>query len=119
MTSAESLDELAAMVSDWASAELDIARVWLYGSRVRGCGRDGDPIAPDSDLDVAVELVPDPNEEGLGQLIAFLSRARPALAAGLPVPLHLEVYDPLLAPDVVLFVADCSKLIYERFKCGP
>ena len=45
-------------------------------SRVRGCGRDGDPIAPDSDLDVAVELVPDPNEEGLGQLIAFLSRAR-------------------------------------------
>jgi predicted nucleotidyltransferase len=65
------LAELAAIVAEWASREPEIARVFLFASRVRGRTKDCGPVRPgfgpeSSDLDVAIELVPDNRQQLLG-----------------------------------------------------
>ena len=48
--------KLEKIVSDWAKGKDLIQSVYLYGSRIRGNYR------PDSDLDIAIEVIPSTEE---------------------------------------------------------
>jgi predicted nucleotidyltransferase len=92
--------------------------VHVFGSRVRGCTKDGGVLRPgfnpgSSDLDVAVELT-DSERQALERQIGLAHRWRPELQKRLPVRLQLEVLDQNETPYVAEAVAECSRLIYER-----
>lgn len=51
------LEEIVEEVTTWAARSPEIAAAWVYGSRVRGDHR------TDSDLDIAVEIIPECGDE--------------------------------------------------------
>jgi predicted nucleotidyltransferase len=79
-----SLEDLALAISRWAAARPLITRVYVFGSRIRGCTWTGEPVRRNSDLDVAIELVEIDSEnlasaffdhaQGLEQELASLER---------------------------------------------
>ena len=112
------LDDLIVIVARWAKEQPEIARVLLFGSRVRGRTKDGEALRPGygpgcSDLDVAVELIDDPSRQALERRVNVLHRWRPALQATLPVRAQLEVLDHE-NEYVSAAVAECSQQIYRR-----
>jgi predicted nucleotidyltransferase len=76
------------VLADWADP-LPLARVCVFGSRVRGDHRD------DSDLDLALELDSHPSSEQVSRWTAENATDFSALKAALGVPLsiHIEQWD--------------------------
>jgi predicted nucleotidyltransferase len=117
------LKKLISIVAGWAEGEAEIVRVHLFGSRVRGRTKHGRVLRPGfrfgSDLDVAVELVDDPEREALNGPMVLIPRWRPKLQACLPVRLQLEMLDPNdETSHVTKGVVECSRLIYERIRAA-
>lgn len=105
-------DSVCLSLVSWATRHLSIKRVYVYGSRVRGQYR------IDSDLDVAIEITPNPRDENA--LATWLSEKRllsQELAPLLPWPLHLEWFDPnSLTPTVAAKMARGKYLVFDRSK---
>jgi predicted nucleotidyltransferase len=81
------IDDMAASVAEWASAQPLVRKAYLYGSRVRGTHRS------DSDLDVAIEIVSLPGDSGpLATWIGESHRLEASVAGVVPVFVHLEWY---------------------------
>lgn len=103
------LSQIGAAVAKWARSKPIVMRVYLFGSRVRGDHR------PDSDLDIAVELVPDLDESG--GLATWMHEKKEwieELKALIPLKLQLERYHPVQTPTVVKGIERSSQLIYEK-----
>src|ERR1051325_2370358 len=81
-------------IRSWAREQPDVARVYVFGSRVRGINKDGGPVLPTSDLDIAIELV-----SYIASPIQFWMETKGswtrALEASVPFPVHLELLDRL------------------------
>ena len=79
------IEQLRALVAQWAASQPIVTRAHLYGSRVRGSHRE------DSDLDVAIEITPLPGDSSaFATWIAEASRLALSLAPLLPLPVDLE-----------------------------
>ena len=51
------LDKAKEIITKWAKGKPFITRVYLFGSRITGISKKtGQPVRPDSDLDVAIEF---------------------------------------------------------------
>jgi len=92
----------AALLTRWAMVTPEVARIWFFGSRVRGTHE------PDSDLDVAVEQdgseYSGVNQEAWRELLSPLTR----------LPLDLWTYRPGADTRLDGAIAANGLLIYER-----
>jgi predicted nucleotidyltransferase len=109
---ADPLDTARDRIRTWAAGQPDIARVYLFGSRIRGCCKDGGPVRDDSDLDVAVELTAADEEAAYQRWWDVEDSWRDQLQSLLSWPLHLQWYHPTGTPTVCRHVADCHEVIY-------
>ena len=103
------LPQIEATVSRWASDKLIVRRVYLFGSRVRGDHR------PDSDIDIAVELVPDLDESGgLATWMFETTGWESELERLIPLKVQLERYHPEQTPTVGMGIDSSSRLVFDR-----
>ncbi len=104
------LHAVAQQLSSWASSVPCVRRLWIYGSRIRGDNR------PNSDLDVALEIDPNGNDETAE--VSFISTAsawRAQLKPHIPFKLHLQWYDSEGSyVEVQRGVEASGVLVYER-----
>ena len=56
MMNPELMERARRNIRAWARWQPEIARVYLFGFRIRGHCKDGSLVRPDSDLNIAVEL---------------------------------------------------------------
>ena len=84
-------------------------RLYLYRSRVRGTDH------PDSDIDVAIEIIPAAGDSGaLATWMHESATLAASLAQVLLVPLHLEWYGgPGVTPTVHQGLMAGSRIVYE------
>lgn len=70
----------------WATANRSVRQIWLFGSRAKGTAR------PDSDVDVAIALMPASGRHdwALGNYVAFGDRWQSELADLLGLSVSLE-----------------------------
>lgn len=100
---------MAAAVADWANDQPLVRKAYLYGSRVRGTHR------LDSDLDVAVEIVPLPGDScSLATWIGESHRLEASVARIVPVVVHLEWYGgEVETPRIHKALEQSSIVVYE------
>ena len=97
------------ILRDWAASNAYIKKVYIYGSRCRLDYRE------DSDLDVAVEIIPKESDGNSFSVFAFESPSWiDHLQPKLPYKLHLKGYYGEESPDVTAGVARSSILVYEK-----
>lgn len=104
------LQPIAESLRVWASNELDLLHVWIYGSRAKG------QASPESDLDVAVEVIPRDGEtcDDVFTCAAedWRSKLAPLVA---PHELDLKLYDKSGRREKVRRAVDeYGILVYER-----
>ena len=104
------LQTIAESLRVWASNELDLLHVWIYGSHAKG------QASPESDLDVAVEVIPREGETSYDVFVcsaeAWRTQLTPRLA---PHKLDLKLYDKSgLKEKVRRAVDEHGILVYER-----
>jgi predicted nucleotidyltransferase len=93
----------------WATSQPVIYRVWLFGSHARG------EAGPDSDIDIAVEVVPVHADESVTDCwFTHSSKWRSELAARFPFRIQLELLDGLSTPTISRGIARSGVLVYER-----
>jgi predicted nucleotidyltransferase len=104
------IEQLRALVAQWAASQPIVTCAHIYGSRVRGSHRE------DSDLDVAIEIAPLPGDSSaLATWISEASHLAGSLARLLPVPIDLEWYGgEFETPTVHRGLAAGSLVAYER-----
>ena len=104
------LVELADLVARWASTQPIVSRAHLYGSRVHGTN------GPNSDLDVAIEIIPLPGD--ISPLATWIAEGRglaESLASLLPCALDLEWYGGATeTPTIHRGLVAGSVLVYEQ-----
>jgi predicted nucleotidyltransferase len=110
MALARELQPVAEALRLWASNEPDLRRVWIYGSQVRG------RPSPDSDLDVAVEVIPRDGENTYDVFVCSADDWRSELTSRVaPHKLDLKLYDASKAREKVRRgVEEDGVLVYER-----
>ena len=103
-------EQFVPTVQAWAQQRPAISRVFLYGSYVKRS-----KPTPD-DLDVAVEFTEAAwaGDDLYTYWFHSKTELKESLADKIDVPLDLQLYDPLLAPNVASYVADHGVLVYER-----
>jgi predicted nucleotidyltransferase len=108
-------DHTIETIARWAQHEPLVLEIWTFGSRVRGQTKEGGPIRPDSDLDMAIRLEVTPSGD-LGELQAVWSKVRNRAKASLSLrlPRRLELLEGGRSPCLESYVRDCSRLIYRR-----
>lgn len=117
-------DDVITALKCWAAAKPEIARLHVFGSRVRGINKDGGPVRPDSDLDIGIELAPtieNKTDFWMHDTVAW----RRDLAALIPYPVHLELLDEhsdnnrryLDQGGVLVFERDDADAV-EDARCG-
>jgi len=106
------IDTAKVLIRTWAEQQPAIRRVYLFGSRLRGTDKHGQPVKPTSDIDIAVEMTfTDPDEA----YDAYMDeRWLPELQRLLPWPIDLQWFHPRGTPNVASYLADCSEVIFER-----
>lgn len=95
-------------------------RIWFFGSRVRGFGKDGKPIRDDSDLDIAVQIDVEKFGDGdpLEECASTAAWMRVAdtwcneLASLSRWAIDLQMHND--DEHVKAYVSECSELIDER-----
>ena len=93
----------------WATSQPSINRVWLFGSRARG------EAGPDSDLDIALEVVPAyPDASATDCWFTHSSQWRGELAARFPFRIQLELLDGMSTPTISRGIEKSGVLAYER-----
>jgi len=102
------LDSIKDVLREWASSNDYIKRVYIYGSRARSDYRD------DSDLDVAVEIVPRENDGNAFAVFAvdsseWINQLQPKLS----YKLHLKGRYGDDSPYVEAGIERSSILVYE------
>lgn len=107
------LDEIAAVLSDWARTKPLVKRVFVFGSRARGEER------ADSDLDIAVELdpvaFPCPDESGGIATWMFETNGwKEELQSQFPFAVDLEQLCGAETPTIQRGVERSSRLVYEK-----
>ena len=106
------------IIIEWAKPKNYITKVYIFGSRVTGFSKKtGQPVRPDSDLDVAVELGNfDENQtcRGIwtGQQDKWRKELSEKLNLGEEVKLSLNHYDYMC--NLYDDFKNSSELIYER-----
>lgn len=102
------LEEAKLLVASWATQQRLIRRIFFFGSRVR------DEHRPDSDLDIAFELIY-PNMNTSAAHWAFESDAWVlALSSLLPWKLDLQLFNPQDTPTIANGIDRSSILVYEQ-----
>lgn len=101
-----------ATLRDWAACQPAIWRVYLFGSRIRGMTKEGGPVRPDSDLDMAVELMPE-IVDTFGAWMERVETWREQLALLSPFKVQLEALDAE-TPNVRRYVEEGGLLIFDR-----
>lgn len=108
------LEAIEAVLLDWARQDPILARIHLFGSRVR------DDHRPDSDIDIAVELDLS-SARGVDFSGGFATFSRHShrweaeLAERLPIPVDLEFYHgPEETPTLHAGLERSGKLIYDK-----
>lgn len=104
------LDHLSELITGWTEAQPLVRKAYVFGSRVKGTH------SPNSDLDVAIELVPRPGDETvLATWICEARALRESLARVVPVPVDLEWYGgPDETPTIHTALLAGSRVVYER-----
>ncbi|HHA2633797.1 nucleotidyltransferase domain-containing protein [Stenotrophomonas maltophilia] len=110
------LEVIEAVLLKWARQEPIIAKIHLFGSRLRGDHR------LDSDIDIAVELdlsaAPGVDfSDGFATFSRYSEHWEAELAQRLPIPVDLEFYHgPEETPILHAGLERSGKLIYENFR---
>ncbi len=108
-----SMESFTTAIQKWAATKPEIAKVYLFGSRLRGKTHDGQAIRVDSDLDVAVQL--NIAECKTTQFwIDHHDRWEKELRPQLPWPLDLELYEGKRTRCLHRYLKECSELVFER-----
>jgi uncharacterized protein len=103
-------EETKQKIIDWAKAEPNIVKVYVFGSRARNDYR------PDSDLDIAVEIVKDAGDENeLGTWIWIAEKLKKRLEKAVPeYQIDLQWSHEEYSKVVYGGVQKSSYLLYER-----
>lgn len=103
------LNKLASIVSLWAVEHPYIEKAWIFGSRAKGTER------PDSDLDIAVSILPMPGDSGpLATWIGESEDLSASLQERLPIAVQLEWYGgPVETPAIHAGLNAGSALVYN------
>jgi predicted nucleotidyltransferase len=96
----------------WAAAQQEIMRVHVFGSRVRGVSKRGNPVRSDSDLDIAIELSPDVPNPAV-HWIENSDYWRATLAMILPYPVDLDLLERNF-PIVRKYVDIAGAVVFDR-----
>lgn len=100
------------VIRGWASGIDLVLEVWAFGSRVRG------PYRIDSDLDIAILVAGDDDQERLGNAICLLPEWEAQLQSLLPIKLDVQSIEPddqIVAPAV----RDHGLLLYRAGETAP
>jgi len=102
-------DDMAAAVAKWAGTQPLVRKAYLFGSRVRGTHR------PDSDLDVAVEIVTLPCDDGpFTTWTCEAQRLKTSIAGVVHVAIDLEWYgDEVETPRIHAALKQSSVVVYD------
>jgi len=109
-----SLEDLALAISRWAAARPLITRVYVFGSRIRGCTWTGEPVRRNSDLDVAIELVEIDSENLASAFFDHAQGLEQELASLVPWRVDAQPYTPSTNLCLQAYVAAYHRLVYER-----
>ena len=101
------LPKLEKIITDWAKGKDLIQSIYLYGSRIRGNYR------PDSDLDIAIEIIPDYGSDILSTWMEFSDIWKMELQELLPYKVHLQLLDDD-SPTIQKGIDDSSVLVYVK-----
>ena len=102
-------DTWIAAIQQWASNESLVQEAYIYGSRAKGVAR------PDSDLDIAIRLSGDTEEQRTENWIFEGEQLTSGLDSLLPITVHLEAIgegDLVVQPAVL----EHGILIFQRRK---
>ena len=96
-------------IVDWAKSEQRIIRVYFFGSRYKGTAK------PESDLDIAVEIVKGENDTSHRATFAFEKEEfLEQLEGRIPFDLDLQLYvGDAETPNMHGFLHEASRVIYE------
>lgn len=108
MTEETSLRCLAAIVQAWATSQPEIARVFFFGSRIKGTA------TPTSDLDIAVSLNFEESGTSLAYWIHHCNHWAGELKALVSVEVDLQWYGGSETPTIHAALNDASFLVYDR-----
>ena len=99
------LDETAEVVQRWSASTNYVAKAWLYGSRMRGDNR------PDSDIDVAIQVLKGNIESPYTRFLADNRKWRAFLQEHLPWIVHLTHYDETDDDDLSIADGNVKKAV--------
>ncbi|THK41324.1 nucleotidyltransferase domain-containing protein [Methylophaga sp. SB9B] len=103
------LEETAKVVNGWAAKKPQIEKVQFFGSRVRGTNRD------DSDLDVAITLLPNLDEsDGMSTWFRFSDVWSAELNDLLPYEVQVEWEAGELTSTILKGLSEASYLVYKN-----
>lgn len=106
------------IIKQWAQERPFIKRVYLFGSRVTGIRKDGQPVGQDSDLDVALQFDSFPGDSNLlttwvGESKKWKEELLVSLQFSDTQSLDLQWYDPIETPHVADYIKKGSVVIYD------
>lgn len=109
------IEAMAAAVGEWARSQPLVRRAYIFGSRVKGTNR------PDSDLDVAIELLPLSGEEDSGLTWhREAQRLKDSIAQIIPVVIDLNWYGGAdETPCVHAGLQAGSRVVYDSDPTDP
>ena len=90
------IEHLLPILRQWAAESDFVQRLWVYGSRVPGSRR---PPRPDSDLDVAIEVVHTALSNHYAWWLCDHKAWREDLNTRIPLEIHLTHYHPDIPYD--------------------
>jgi hypothetical protein len=90
----------------WATANLYISEVWLFGSRAKGSAK------PDSDVDLAVTIVGRDGETPSGIWAGDHKEWAQHLLDATHLTFHIKMHDQAFAPDVFAACREHGRLLY-------
>ncbi|MDF3036336.1 MAG: polymerase beta domain protein region [Paucimonas sp.] len=102
------IEEISQAVADWAAGDPLVTKVYLFGSRLKG------NATANSDLDIAIELRPEPGDENvLATWIGESERLRMSIKSLVPYTVDLQHYDGDETPNIRAYLTEASLVIYE------
>jgi len=103
------IEQAAQIVAEWCKEKCLIRRAHFFGSRVKGTQR------CDSDLDIAIELMPNLDEsEGLCTWMGQSDKWRDELSTLLPYKVQLEWNGAGQTQRIAGALAEASLLVYKN-----
>jgi len=103
------LGDLSQAVTRWAALEPLVTKAYIFGSRITGTH------TSESDLDVAVELKPEPGDTTpFATWIHEAQRLRDSIAKAVPVKVDLQRYGgPTETPTIHAGLQSANRVVYE------